>query len=201
MHFAYTHSSRAWHFWYFFAQNILLNGAFVLAFPALVYASFWHAFCDIWNFCSSFLPHNRNEIGKDNAHVLRKKEGAMTYKDVLDLEPMKLIEHLGGRLKQIPEDPGDFLKEASGLLTFTANSYSYLTTLFCYAKAYAKYYKDVGKKEKYADMIAKRDIIDKFLSAAKQENQTVSRQITIYLADEELSKIVRSRKKKTEPEN
>ena len=50
-------------------------------------------------------------------------------------------------------------------------------------------------------MIAKRDIIDKFLSAAKQENQTVSRQITIYLADEELSKIVRSRKKKTEPEN
>lgn len=106
----------------------------------------------------------------------------MDYQKVLEKGTIELIEWLNNEFSvDMPDEimTPDDMDEAAKLLMQLSGYYSYLCSLFSYAKIYTRALKRGDDKEKYEDMVDRRDAIEKMLDAVKQQYAGVSRAVAI----------------------
>lgn len=102
--------------------------------------------------------------------------------DLIDMDALEFVDYLAASFcYEIPTEitTVEQAEEASTLLAELSNNYSYLLSLSSYLKIYirqAKSNKDMNTANDYID---KKNAVDAFAEAVKQQYNAISRMITI----------------------
>lgn len=108
----------------------------------------------------------------------------MTYQQILNKTPEDLLEYLGSEFGvKLPESVNTIedMENASMLMIKLTGNYSYLSSLLSCAKYSVRQLKREGNKLEAEDMIDKRDMIEGFVNAVKQQYAAISRAVTIHI--------------------
>jgi len=106
------------------------------------------------------------------------------FDKTLDKEPIELLNWLLGNFNT--EIPGvivsmnDMTKAGETLLKLSGY-YSYLMALLSYCKIKTRDAKRNKSKEEYENMVDKKEVLQNFTDAVKQNYSAVSRAVTIYI--------------------
>lgn len=108
----------------------------------------------------------------------------MTFYEITEISTSELFDYLIHNFSSaIPSEVNSVedAEEVSKLLSKTANSYMYLSEVYAYLKFSIRNAKREEKrnKAKIDDLIDKKEIVDRFISALKLQYQAASRMITI----------------------
>lgn len=103
-------------------------------------------------------------------------------KNVLSKEPSDLLNWLISnftvRTPELVITMEDMSRASESLLKLSG-IYTYLMTLVSYAKVMTREYKRSGDKTAHEDMVDRKEILQNYADAIKQEYQAVSRAVTI----------------------
>lgn len=108
----------------------------------------------------------------------------MTFYEIAEISTSELFDYLINNFSSaIPSEVNSVedAEEVSRLLSKTANSYMYLSEVYAYLKFSIRNAKREEKrnKAKIDDLVDKKEIVDRFISALKLQYQAASRMITI----------------------
>lgn len=108
----------------------------------------------------------------------------MTFYEIAEITTNELFEYLVNNFSSaIPSEVNSIedAEEVSRLLSKTANSYMYLSEVYAYLKFAIRNAKreEQPNKNKIDDLVDKKEIVDRFISALKLQYQAASRMITI----------------------
>lgn len=102
--------------------------------------------------------------------------------DLKEMSVSSMIEYIDSTIMQdIPETMGEYdIQKMEILLSRIPNSYAYIMTLLSYSRTFVREAKRDGNKERYEDMMDKRDALESISAALKLQYQGISRKITLY---------------------
>ncbi len=103
---------------------------------------------------------------------------------ILQKSPLELLNYLLSDFSvQVPEvivNASD-MERASETLLKLSGMYSYLMALLSYTRIQTREAKRSLSKEEYEDMVDRKEVIQNFTDAVKQNYSAVSRAVTIYI--------------------
>lgn len=111
----------------------------------------------------------------------------MTTEQLFEISPEELFEYLTDTFgEEVPTQliSIEDMQKAGELLGRLTNQYSYLVNISSLAKIKKRNVKRYGSKEQYEDAVDREEIINNMVEIVKHQYQSVSRCVTIKMAND-----------------